>query len=110
MARSRSPASDISSLRALAPDLVKEVWLASGSIVVSTNKPKIGSILVTPVRGEDGLITVTLGRHKLLELHPIVGVLVATLNGYVVENGGRFTKVTVTPEGITLTAERKAPE
>ncbi len=104
------PASDISSLRALAPDLVQEVWLTSGAIVIATNDPDIGSILVKPLRGEDGLIEVRLNRLWLLEYHPMVRVLVGALNGYVVDHGGRFSEVTVTPEGLIVTAERTTPE
>lgn len=99
------PPTLIESLRALAPDLVKEVWLTEGSIVVSAKNPNIGSILVTPERGDDGLITVTLDRLRFLESHSIVQVLVAALNGPMAERG-RITGISVTPKGITITAER----
>ena len=98
----------IESLRALAPDLVKEVWLTEGSIVVSTNSRRLGSILVTPERGEDGLIKVKLDRLRFLELHPIVQVLVAALNGPMAEHG-RIADISVSPEGITITAVRSTP-
>jgi len=96
------PASDIASLQALKPDYVTGVRPGSGSIIVSTS---LGDILVTPVRGENGLIEVKLSRFKFLETHEIVEALTAALNGYVAERGGRFTMISVTPEGITLVAE-----
>ncbi len=100
------PASDIGSLRELMPDLVQEVWLTDGSIVVSTKNSDIGSILVKPVIGDDGLISVTLSQYPLATYHPVVRALVAALNGYVAERGGRFTSISVTPEGLTVSAER----
>jgi len=96
------PASDIASLQALKPDYVTGVRLGSGSIIVSTS---LGDTLVTPVRGENGLIEVKLSRFTFLETHEIVEALTAALNGYVAERGGRFTMISVTPEGITLVAE-----
>ena len=101
------PAGDIASLQALKPDYVTGVRLGSGSIIVSTG---LGDILVTPVRGENGLIEVKLSRFKFLETHEIVEALTAALNGYVAELGGRFTMISVTPEGITLVAERPTRE
>jgi hypothetical protein len=100
------PPSDIGTLRELLPDLVQEVWLTDGSIVVSTTNPDIGSILVKPVIGDDGLISVTLSQYQIATYHPVVRALVAALNGYVAERGGRFTSVSVTPDGLTVTAER----
>jgi hypothetical protein len=104
------PASDIGSLRELMPGLVQEVWLTDGSIVVSTTNSDIGSILVKPIIGDDGLISVKLNDYQLVTFHPVVRALVAALNGYVAERGGRFTEVSVTPEGLTVSAERKAGE
>jgi len=100
-------ASDIASLRALAPDLVTEVWLKKDAIVISTNSRVIGSILVKPVIGQDGLIEVKLNRFKMAESHHLVRTLVAALNGYVDGQGGRFSKVSVTPDGLEVIAERK---
>ena len=56
--------------------------------------------------GDDGLISVKLSQYQLVTLSPVVRALVAALNGYVAERGGRFTSVSVTPEGLTVTAER----
>ena len=104
------PPSDIGSLRELVPGLVREVWLTDGSIVVSTADDRISSILVTPVIGRDGLISVELSQYQFATYHPVVGALVAALNGYVAERGGRFTDVSVTPEGLTVSAERAPQE
>ena len=104
------PASDIGSLRELLPDLVQEVWLTDGSIVVATNKRKIGNILVEPVIGDDGLISVKLSQYQFATFHPVVRALVAALNGYVAERGGLFSSVSVTPEGLTVSAVASTQE
>jgi hypothetical protein len=56
------------------------------------------------VIGPDGLIEVRLSEYRIVEYHPIVEAFVAALNGYVAERDGRFSAISVTPEGITLTA------
>lgn len=104
------PPGDIGSLRELLPGLVQEVWLTDGAVVVSATDPAIGSILVTPVIGDDGLVSVQLSRYQIATLHPVVRALVAALNGYVAERGGRFTSVTVSPEGLAVSAERAREE
>ncbi len=116
------PAGDIASLQALRPDLVKQVRLGSGSIIVTVGlddihvpgvedpiKPVV-DVLITPIV-KDGLIEVRLSRFEDLQTHEIVRILMATLNGYVADPGrdGRFTTVSVTPEGITVVATSKSP-
>lgn len=104
------PPDDIGSLRELLPDLVQEVWLTDDAIVVTTTRDELGSILVTPVIGDDGLISVELSQFQFATYHPVVRALAAALNGYVAQQGGRFTEVSVTPEGLTVTATRSEQE
>ena len=117
------PAGDIASLEALRPDLVKQVRLGSGSIIVTVGlddihvpgadepiKPVL-DVLITPIV-KDGRIEVRLSRFEDLQTHEVVRALLATLNGYAAhaDRDGRFTLVWVTPEGITVTATSKTPE
>ena len=104
------PPGDIGSLRELLPDLVQEVWLTDDAIVVTTIRDVPGSILVTPVIGDDGLIRVELSQFQFATYHPVVRALVAALNGYVAQQGGRFTDVSVTPQGLTVTATKSGQE
>ena len=104
------PPDDIGSLRELLPDLVQEVWLTDDAIVVTTTRDEPSSILVTPVIGDDGLISVELSQFQFATYHPVVRALVAALNGYVVQQGGRFTDVSVTPQGLTVTATKSGQE
>ncbi len=80
------------------------------SIVVATNKRDIGNIYVKPAIGDDGLIKVNLGKYQIANYYPVVRALVAALNGYVAKHGGRFTSVSVTPEGLVVSAERSTQE
>ena len=98
------PASEFASLRLLAPGLVNEVRLVPGGIVVDS----LVDVLVTPVIGEDGLIEFRTNRlPDKIRSHEIVKALVLALNNYVLESGGRFRTISVTPEGLTVTAERR---
>jgi len=100
------PASDLASLRLLAPGFVNEIRLVSGGIIVDS----VVDVRVTPVIGEDGLIEFRTNRlQDRIRSHEIVKALVLALNNYVVESGGRFRTISVTPEGLTVTAER-APQ
>ena len=117
------PASDIESLRVLAPKLVKSVRLAPASIIVSVRFPPL-DIRLTPVieevpadekkepAVEDGpvkmvrRITVKLSNsafEKVKETE-IVQQLLKALNAGVAGRG-RLKLIQVTPEGITVTAE-----
>ncbi len=105
------PASDIGSLRELLPDLVREVWLTDGSIVVVDHRRRHREH--PRQAGESGTTASSASRSASTSsptFHPVVRALVAALNGYVAERGGRFTSVSVTPEGLTVTAEREASE
>lgn len=99
------PASDIESLRALAPDLTESVHLVTGSIVVSVGGLEIW---VSPVVGDDGLIEVELSSSALdwVKDTAIVKSLVRALNKGVADRNGRFLPpIVVTEKGITVTAE-----
>ncbi len=97
------PASDLASLRLLAPGFVNEIRLVSGGIVVDS----VVDVRVMPVIGQDGLIEFRTNRlQDRIGSHEIVKALVLALNNYVVESGGRFRTISITPEGLTVTAER----
>ncbi len=99
------PASDLAELRRLVPGLVDEIKLVSGGIIVDSYI----DVRVTPVIGKDGLIEFRTNHlQDRIRAHTIVKALVVALNNYVVESGGRFRTVSVTPEGLTVTAERRA--
>lgn len=101
------PASAIAALRTLAPELVGKIRLVPGGFIVESYV----DILVTPVIGEDGLIEFRTNRlPDKIRSHEIVRALVMALNNYVVESGGRFRTISVTPEGLTVTAERRAED
>ncbi len=89
----------------LAPDLVDEIRLVSGGFIVEGYI----DVRVTPVIGEDGLIEFrTSHLQDRIGSHEIVKALVVALNNYVLESGGRFRTISITPEGLTVTAEARA--
>jgi hypothetical protein len=99
------PASDIESLRALAPSLAQSVHLETGSIVVNVGGLEVW---VSPVIGDDGLIEVELSNSALnwVKDTKIVQSLVRALNKGVTDRDGRFLPpIVVTETGITVTAE-----
>jgi hypothetical protein len=99
------PASDVAELRRLVPGMVDEIKLVHGGLIVDS----FVDVRVTPIIGPDGLIEFRTNRlQDKIRSHEIVKALVVALNNYVVESGGRFRTINVTPEGLTVTAERTA--